>query len=138
MAFTDNCDLFASFHEDGFNRLISHVMQQRPSLFNYATLAVANNPELLCEVIAFHPVVPERSNPLITIEELLPIPGSDFGLNFAVQIRELQVDFHKGGQFQLPAELAPPSLAEQARRLGVPDRYHGFWGEEEVVPAVVL
>lgn len=35
MAFTDSSDLFASFHEDGFNRLISHVMQQRPSLFNY-------------------------------------------------------------------------------------------------------
>ena len=37
-----------------------------------------------------------------------------------------------------PAELAPPSLAEQARRLGVADRYHGFWGEEEVVPEAVL
>ena len=26
MAFTDNSDLFVSFHEDGFNRLLFHVM----------------------------------------------------------------------------------------------------------------
>lgn len=37
-----------------------------------------------------------------------------------------------------PAGLASPSLAEQARRLGVADRYHGFWGEEEIVPEAVL
>jgi (1->4)-alpha-D-glucan 1-alpha-D-glucosylmutase len=30
------------------------------------------------------------------------------------------------------------SLAEQARRLGVSDRYHGFWGKEELVPESVL
>jgi (1->4)-alpha-D-glucan 1-alpha-D-glucosylmutase len=29
-------------------------------------------------------------------------------------------------------------LAEQARRMGVADRYHGFWGKEEIVPDVVL
>jgi (1->4)-alpha-D-glucan 1-alpha-D-glucosylmutase len=29
-------------------------------------------------------------------------------------------------------------LAEQARRLGIADRYHGFWGKEEQVPEVVL
>src|SRR5690606_13086075 len=30
------------------------------------------------------------------------------------------------------------SLAEQARSLGVSDRYRGFWGKEEVVPDAVL
>jgi (1->4)-alpha-D-glucan 1-alpha-D-glucosylmutase len=30
------------------------------------------------------------------------------------------------------------SLVEQARQLGVADRYHGFWGKEEVVPEAVL
>lgn len=29
-------------------------------------------------------------------------------------------------------------LAERARRLGVADRYHGFWGKEELVPDAVL
>jgi (1->4)-alpha-D-glucan 1-alpha-D-glucosylmutase len=37
-----------------------------------------------------------------------------------------------------PADHAPVSLAEQARRLGVADRYHGFWGKEEIVPESVL
>ena len=29
-----------------------------------------------------------------------------------------------------PADHASLSIAEQARRLGVSDRYHGFWGKE--------
>jgi (1->4)-alpha-D-glucan 1-alpha-D-glucosylmutase len=36
------------------------------------------------------------------------------------------------------ADHAPVSLAEQARRLGVADRYHGFWGKEETVADAVL
>ncbi|HEX7888099.1 MAG TPA: malto-oligosyltrehalose synthase [Ramlibacter sp.] len=35
-------------------------------------------------------------------------------------------------------EAGAPSLAEQAQRLGVADRYHGFWGKEETVPPAVL
>jgi (1->4)-alpha-D-glucan 1-alpha-D-glucosylmutase len=37
-----------------------------------------------------------------------------------------------------PAELTSLSLADQARRLGVADRFHGFWGKEERVPEAVL
>ena len=37
-----------------------------------------------------------------------------------------------------PSDHASISLAEQARRLGVSDRYHGFWGKEEIVPEAVL
>ena len=36
------------------------------------------------------------------------------------------------------AEGTRAGLAEQARRLGVADRYHGFWGKEESVPDAVL
>lgn len=107
MAFTDKCAIFASFHEDGFNRLIGHVMQQRPSLFNYATQYVADHPSLLCAVIRAHPIVTARANPRVTITDPLPIPGSDYGLNFAAQLTELRLDFHPGNQFALPPELAP-------------------------------
>ena len=55
MAFTDHCDVFASFHEDGFNRILEHLQRQRPSMFNYATRQIAQNPELLCRVINAHP-----------------------------------------------------------------------------------
>jgi len=108
MALTDNCDIFASFHEDGFNRIIRHLQAQRPSMFNYATKDVANNKELLCEVIHAHPVVGLRNNPLLTLEDPLPIPGTDYGLNFAAQLSEVRVDFHPSNKINLPKELAPP------------------------------
>jgi hypothetical protein len=119
MAFTDNCDLFASFHEDGFNRLISHAMRQRPSLFNYATASIVQNPQFLCEVIEPHPVVSKRGNPFVTVEQPLPIVGSNFALEFAVQIRKLTLDFHPGDEFQLPPELAPL----QPQRMGIKLRF---------------
>lgn len=89
MAFTDSCDLFSSFHEDGFNRIIEHVRRQRPSLFNYATADIARNEKLLCRAIA-------------------------------VQLADLQIDFHPGKSVALPPELNPP-LKEQrlAIKLGV-------------------
>jgi hypothetical protein len=108
MGFTDNCDIFASFHEDGFNRIINHVRQQRPSLFNYATADVANNVKLLCKTIDVHPIVLLRNNPQVTIEDPLPIPGTNYGVSFAVQLVELKIDFHPGDEFNLPSELNPP------------------------------
>ena len=38
MAFTNHSGLFAAVHENGINATIGHLMWQRPSLFNYATL----------------------------------------------------------------------------------------------------
>ena len=108
MAFTDHCDIFASFHEEGFNRILQHVRRQRPSLFNYGTAEIARNQSLLCKTIDAHPIVFLRNNPLLTIVDPLPIPGTNFGLNFAVQLSELKLDFHKGGLFDLPPELNPP------------------------------
>ena len=49
MALTDDCDLFASLHEDGLNKVVRHVMRQRPSLFNYATPDIIANRELWCD-----------------------------------------------------------------------------------------
>lgn len=108
MGFTDKCDIFASFHEDGFNRIVGHVRRQRPSLFNYATADVAKNPSLLCKEIEAHPIVSLRNNPHVTIVSPLPIPGTNFGVNFAVQLVDLRIDFHPGDEFALPPELNPP------------------------------
>ena len=107
MAFTDNCDLFASFHEDGFNRIVTHVRRQRPSLFNYGTAELANHPSRLCRDIPAHPIVAIRGNPLVTIVDPLPIPGTDFGLDWGVQITDVRLDFQPGNQVQLPPELTP-------------------------------
>ena len=113
MGFTDKSDIFASFHEDGFNRLLRQVKLQRPSLFNYATAEILGNPELFCQAIPTHPIVHKRGNPIATLVDPLPLPGTRFGLNFAVQLAEVRLDFHPGTQFALPPELAPP-LAPQA------------------------
>jgi hypothetical protein len=108
MAFTDHCDIFASFHEDGFNRIVGFVQQQRPSLFNYATAQLAANTQKLCQVINANPVVALRANPLVTIQDLLPIPGTKFGADFAAQVSDVRIDFQPGDEFTLPAELNPP------------------------------
>jgi hypothetical protein len=120
MGFTDQCDIFASFDEEGFNRIIGHIRKQRPSLFNYATADVAKNRELLCKAIEAHPVVLERHNPLLTLVDPLPVPGTNYGVNFAVQLTDLRIDFHPGDEFPLPAELNPPLKAQRlAIKLGL-------------------
>jgi hypothetical protein len=113
MAFTDHCDIFASFHEDAFNRIVHHIRRQRPSLFNYGTAAVARNRALWCHVIDAHPIVFARNNPLMTIVDPLPVPGTPYGVNFAVQLAELRLDFHPGNQFSLPPELGPALAAQR-------------------------
>jgi hypothetical protein len=117
MAFTSNSDIFASFHEDGLNRIVEHVRRQRPSLFNYATAALASAPEKLCRPIDAHPIVGLRGNPRVTEMEPLPVPGTDFGMNFSVQVADLKVDFHPGGKIALPPQLAP--LPAQRMALGL-------------------
>ncbi len=54
MAPTDHFDFYDSFHERGVNRIIEHVMTKRPSLFNYGTLWVAEDPDkrLCCRATA--------------------------------------------------------------------------------------
>ena len=88
MAFTDNCDLFASVHENGVNRVIQHIMRQRPSLFNYATADVAGNRELWCQVPEFTADVTTFGNPIFTVLPYLPVIGADsppVGIGFCVK-----------------------------------------------------
>lgn len=114
MAFTDNCDLFAAVHEEGVNRLIEHIMLQRPSMFNYATADIAGNRELWCEQVEFTQDVTKYGNPIFTVLPPLPLIGVDsppVGLSFCVQLLKFELDFHKGNIFGLPPELDP--LQEQ-------------------------
>jgi hypothetical protein len=52
-----------------------------------------------------NPIVSTRNNPLLTIVNPLPIPGTEYGLNFAAQIADLRVDFHPGNKIDLPSEI---------------------------------
>lgn len=110
MAFTNNCDLYGAVHEDGINRVAQHIMQQRPSMFNYGTSRVARYPKLLCKQIFPAPAVRERGNPLLTVENPLTVlgTGGTVALDFCVQFTEVKIDLHPGDCFDLPAGLRSP------------------------------
>src|SRR5262249_24342860 len=113
MALTDQCDLFGSVTEDGFNKLVEHVMRKRPSLFNYSTAWVAADwRKRLCQTPEVAPEGLKRQNPVVTVEDPIPVLGSGglYGLNFAVQLRKLRIDLHPQ-TIGLPAELG--QLGEQ-------------------------
>lgn len=115
MALTDNCDLYAAVHEDGINRVIRHLMRQRPSLFNYATADVAQNRELWCHKIDATGDVVKFGQPLFTVMPPLPVLGSVNPLvltGFCAQLVKAAIDFHPGKSIALPPELSPP-LAPQ-------------------------
>ena len=107
MPFTDRSDLFGAVHEDGINRLVRHIMRQRPSLFNYATPFFHNNVELFCAKFEVDERVLKAKNPLFTEQEPIPILGAPvpIGLNFCLQLTDAQIDFHPGNVFGLPPEL---------------------------------
>jgi hypothetical protein len=115
MPFTDKSDLYGALNEDGVNNVATHIMRQRPSLFNYGTALVAANPELHCEKIEATPDVIYRGNPLMTVEDPLPVLGTDgaVALNFCFQLTKAKIDFHPGDVVTLPPELSPP-LAKQS------------------------
>ena len=115
MAFTDNCDLFAAVHEDGVNRVINHIRQQRPSWFNFATADIAANPELWCSKIDVTNDVKKYLNPFFTILPPLPLLGADsppVGIGFEAQLTKALIDFHPSNVIALPAELNPPLQAQ--------------------------
>ncbi|MDF9796660.1 hypothetical protein OKW21_001923 [Catalinimonas alkaloidigena] len=105
MAFTDNSDLYGALHEEGVNRVVKHIKQQRPSLFNYGTALIQANPELLCEPIDAAPGV----STLITVQPPLPLFGAEqLALNYCFQFSAFDLEFHPGNVINLPAELNPP------------------------------
>ena len=125
MAFTNNCDLFASFHEDGMNKIVGHVMRQRPSLFNYATPDIIANRALWCHIPDFSVDVTKFGDPIFTELPYLPVIGTDsppIGLGFTVQIVRFQVDLNPSNRISLPPELGPKlpaqSLAMELRICG--------------------
>ncbi len=116
MAFTDHSDLYGAIHEDGINLVVRHIMRQRPSLFNYGTALVAQNPGLLCVKVDPAPAVIQRGNPLITIVDPLPVLGTDnpvIGLNFCAQLTKAEIDFYPGNVITLPPEASPPLAAQR-------------------------
>lgn len=111
MALTDNCDLYVAVNEKGINRIIQHIMRQRPSLFNYATSDIASDRELWCATVNFTPDVQKYGNPIFTVMDPIPILGADsppVSLSFCAQLTKTEIDFYPGNTISLPSELNPP------------------------------
>src|SRR5690348_4886674 len=106
MAFTDHSALFAAVHENGINTTIAHLMRQRPSLFNYATILFtqALRPQLCVPI-----TTPPGGGPLFTVEPQLPVLGAPrpLGLDWCLQLTNVSVDLYPGNTLTLPPELAP-------------------------------
>jgi len=115
MGFTDFCSVYAAIHEAGINQIISHMMTQRPLLFNYATDHFRARPSDFCSAINHIREVTDRGNPLFTKQLPLPIIGANgvAGLDYCFQVTQLQVDFYPSNVFSLPAELNPPLASQQ-------------------------
>lgn len=107
MPLTDRSDLFASVNEDAFNGLVRLIQRQRPALFNHGTAAFAKNPKRWCHPIRADERVVRARNPLISEHPPIPVIGSlwPVGLNWLLQLTDLQVDFHPNDVFALPPEL---------------------------------
>ena len=143
MALTSNSDLYAAIRDEGINRVVKHIMRQRPSLFNYGTILVKSNPSLLCyridaapevtELITLLPRVPLLPSDATNIKELTDLgidlsAATNLGLDFAAQLTDIQIDFHPGDAFTLPSELNPPL---QPQRMA----FHGkLWAGLSCIP----
>jgi hypothetical protein len=95
MALTDSSDLFASVSEGAVNRVIHHIRRRRPSLFTYGTSWVAQDwRERLCKPPDVAPEVLNHGNPVVTVEQPIPILGTGgmYGLDFSAQLTELRLD----------------------------------------------
>lgn len=108
MALTNNCDIYAAIHDAGINRIVRHVMEQRPSLFNYGSPMVAKNVSSLCCKIHVAPEVTLAQNPIVTPQDPLDVLGTPYHMDYCVQLARGEIDLHPGNIVNLPAELTPP------------------------------
>ncbi|HKJ56902.1 MAG TPA: hypothetical protein VJ978_13045 [Nitriliruptoraceae bacterium] len=107
MALTDDCSIYGAVHEDGINLVLRHIMQQRPSYFNFATELFVKHPERLCVPIEPAQSVEEAANPLFRLVAPMPVLDAPrpIGLNWCFQLTEAQVDVHPLDEFGLPPEI---------------------------------
>lgn len=120
VTFTQNSDIYVAVKDDGINRVINHLMLQRPSLFNYGSILPVTDPRPVCRDIPTVPQVVQANNPLITRMDPLPVIQTPITLDYIIQLNKGAIDLFPGSAFSLPPELNPPLKDQQfAVNLGV-------------------
>lgn len=130
MALTEHSDIYAAAHEAGFNKILRWFARYRPTLVNYGTKWVAQEPfTRLCRKPDVIQDIRDRNLPVVSVERPLPIPTTPYGMNWSLQLTDLEVDFHRTSVFALPVELGselePQHFALHLRAcfgLGCPSR----------------
>jgi hypothetical protein len=91
MPLTDSSDFFASVNEDALNGIVRLIQRQRPTLFNYGTVAFMHARRRWCHPIEPDPRVVRAGNPPITVQPPIPVIGSPLpiGLNWLLQLLQL-------------------------------------------------
>ncbi len=116
MTLTAMSNLYGAIHEDAINRVVRWMGRYRPTVFNYGTAWVAQQPfERLCHKPEVIDDILTRGRPVISVEPPLPVPGTGgaYGLNWCLQLTELEIDFEPTSVFALPAELGNKLAAQQ-------------------------
>lgn len=108
MTFTQYSDIYVAVLDAGITRILSHIMVQRPSLFNYGSILPATGPLPICRDISTVPQVEQANNPLITKMDPLPVIQTPITLDYIIQLTKGTIDFFPGSVLNLPAELNPP------------------------------
>jgi hypothetical protein len=108
LSLTQNCDIYVAIKDEGINRTIKLIMQQRPSLFNYGTNDLNSHPDIVCHPIDSHGSVRAAENPLLTPIKPVPIIGSmpNSFIPACFQINDFKIDFYKNDQFTMPQEIS--------------------------------
>jgi len=113
MTLTQYSEIYVSVQDAGINRIINHIMAQRPSLFNYGSIHPATDPRPTCRDIRTVPEVVQANNPLISRMDPLPIIQTSITLDYIIQLTRGTIDFFPGSAFSLPPELNPPLKEQQ-------------------------
>lgn len=107
MTFTQYSDIYVAVRDAGITRILSHIMVQRPSLFNYGSILPATDPWLVCRDIRTVPPVVQANDPLITRMDPLPVVQTPITLDYIIQLTKGTIDFFPGSALSLPPELKP-------------------------------
>ena len=129
MTYTSQCDFYVAIQDAGINRMIRHLMLQRPLFFNYGSVLPVTNPSPVCLPILTTPEVEQANNPLITTEPKLPLislayanvndPSFDFVINqipffdFIAQVGQCEIDFFPENIISLPPDMGSSFAAQQ-------------------------
>lgn len=119
MPYTDKSDLFVSVHEDGINLVVKHIMQQRPSYFNFATPYFLLHKDKLCAPVDASDEVIDGSFPQFTLQAPLPVLGMvvPWGLDYCLQLTHAELDFHPNNVINLPDQMGKLAAQHFALRL---------------------